>query len=125
MAGVLTPIAVGRAKRQHSLLCVGGANTLETHSVGLTAVLVAPRQIELTPPPAADEPFNMKFHHSFYLATHIVYVQSAYNVIKADQREIPWLYRYIRKSFRFWMRQVRQAERRHVDSRLLREDCTR
>ena len=36
---------------------------------------------ELTPPPSKGGDFNA-FHHSFYLATHIVYVQSAYNAIK-------------------------------------------
>ena len=74
---------------------------------GLKEALSALRAIELTPPPRAGEPFTNDFHHSFYLATHIVYVQSAYNAIKADQREIPWLYRYVRASFRYWMRQVK------------------
>ncbi len=36
----------------------------------------------------------MRFHNSFYLATHIAYVQSAYNSIRAKEHEIPWLYRY-------------------------------
>jgi len=74
---------------------------------GLKDALMALRAIELTPPPKAGEGFTDGFHHSFYLATHIVYVQSAYNAIKADQREIPWLYRYVRQSFRYWMRQVK------------------
>ena len=62
---------------------------------GLKDALVALRTIELTPPPKHGEPFNHEFHHSFYLATHIVYVQSAYNAIKANEREIPWLYKYV------------------------------
>ena len=74
---------------------------------GLKDALIALRSIPLTPPPRAGEDFSQGFHDSFYLATHIVYVQSAYNAIKADQREIPWLYRYVRQSFRFWMRQVK------------------
>ena len=78
---------------------------------GLRDALLALRQIELTPPPRAGEEFTDDFHHSFYLATHIVYVQSAYNAIKADQREIPWLYRYVRQSFRYWMRQVREQRK--------------
>ena len=78
---------------------------------GLKDALIALRQIELTPPPRGDEPFTDGFHHSFYLATHIVYVQSAYNAIKADQREIPWLYRYVRQSFRYWMRQVKEQKK--------------
>ena len=88
--------------------------------------LIALRQIELTPPPRGDEPFTDGFHHSFYLATHIVYVQSAYNAIKADQREIPWLYRYVRASFRFWMRQVREQRTQRLwrADRLLRSDGT-
>jgi hypothetical protein len=75
---------------------------------GLKDALVALRTIELTPPPKPGEPFNHEFHHSFYLATHIVYVQSAYNAIKANEREIPWLYKYVRQSFRYWMRQVKE-----------------
>lgn len=98
---------------------------------GLKDALIALRTIELTPPPKPGEPFNNEFHHSFYLATHIVYVQSAYNAIKANEREIPWLYkyvrqsvrrgrlasahhgaplphRYVRQSFRYWMRQVKE-----------------
>ena len=43
--------------------------------------LTALRSLELTPPPSKGGDFN-SFHHSFYLATHIVYVQSAYNAIK-------------------------------------------
>ena len=43
------------------------------------------RQVVLTPPPGPGEPFSNDFHHSFYLATHMVYVQSAYNVIKASE----------------------------------------
>ncbi len=74
---------------------------------GLKEALSALRSVPLTPPPRADEDFSNAFHHSFYLATHIVYVQSAYNAIKASEREIPWLYRYVRSSFRFWMRQAR------------------
>ena len=62
---------------------------------GLKDALIALRTIELTPPPKPGEPFNHEFHHSFYLATHIVYVQSAYNAIKANEREIPWLYKYV------------------------------
>ena len=72
-------------------------------------VLTALRSLQLTPPPSKKdvrEDFN-SFHHSFYLATHIVYVQSAYNAIKADQREIPWLYRYVRASFRFWLKECK------------------
>jgi hypothetical protein len=76
---------------------------------GLREALTTLRATPLTPPPRPNDPiqFTNEFHHSFYLATHIVYVQSAYNAIKADQREIPWLYRYVRQSMRFWMRQVK------------------
>ena len=45
--------------------------------------LTALRSLELTPPPSKGGDFN-SFHHSFYLATHIVYVQSAYNAIKVS-----------------------------------------
>ena len=75
---------------------------------GLREALMALRSIELAPPPRNGEPFSKPFHHSFYLATHIVYCQSAYNAIKSSEREIPWLYAYIRKSFRYWMRCVKQ-----------------
>ena len=74
---------------------------------GLREALTTLRSTPLTPPPRNGEPFNNDFHHAFYLATHIVYVQSAYNAIKANEREIPWLYRYVRQSMRFWMRQVK------------------
>ena len=76
---------------------------------GLREALSALRAVVLTPPPKHGE-FNMAFHHSFYLATHIVYVQSAYNAIKASEREIPWLYRYVRTCFRYWMRRAKAAE---------------
>ena len=36
-----------------------------------------------------------------------MYVQSAYNAIKANEREIPWLYRYVRQAFKYWMRQAK------------------
>merc|ERR1712070_937836 len=78
---------------------------------GLREALTALRSLQLTPPPKRKEGFNMAFHHSFYLATHIVYVQSAYNAIKANEREIPWLYRYVRASFRYLMKQVREKEK--------------
>jgi len=78
---------------------------------GLKEALMALRCIELTPPPKAGEHFTNDFHHSFYLATHIVYVQSAYNAIKASEREIPWLYKYVRQSFRYWMRQAREQKK--------------
>ena len=80
---------------------------------GLREALTTLRATELTPPPRPNDPiqFTNDFHHSFYLATHIVYVQSAYNAIKADQREIPWLYRYVRQSFRYWMRQVKEQKK--------------
>ena len=47
-------------------------------------------------------------------------------VIKANEREIPWLYRYIRKSFRFWMRQVREQRKEpdtYVDIDGIAEVC--
>ena len=68
------------------------------------------RHLRLTLPPKKNDPFDDAFHHSFYLATHVVYVQSAYNAIKANEREIPWLYRYVRQAFRYWMRQARLKE---------------
>lgn len=77
---------------------------------GLREALTALRSVELTPPPkcdSGDHDAYMRFHHSFYLATHIVYVQSAYNSIRASQLEIPWLYRYIRVSFRFLLKRAR------------------
>ena len=58
-------------------------------------MLTALRSLQLTPPPSKKdvrEDFN-SFHHSFYLATHIVYVQSAYNAIKVrtpSSRRITW-----------------------------------
>lgn len=80
---------------------------------GLREALSTLRETPLTPPPRPNDAiqFTNEFHHSFYLATHIVYVQSAYNAIKADQRQIPWLYRYVRQSMRFWMRQVKLQQK--------------
>ena len=72
------------------------------------------RHLRLTPPPKKNDAFDDAFHHSFYLATHVVYVQSAYNAIKANEREIPWLYRYVRQAFRYWMRQARAKESDHA-----------
>ena len=43
--------------------------------------------------------------------THIVYVQSAYNAIKASEREIPWLYRYVRQSMRYWTRMIKEYKK--------------
>lgn len=77
---------------------------------GLRETLSALRFVELTPPPkidTGDHDSYMRFHHSFYLATHIAYVQSAYNSIRASQCQIPWLYRYIRVSFRFLLKRAR------------------
>ena len=45
------------------------------------------------------------FQDSFYLATHVVYAMSAYSGIKVAVEDCPWVYRYIRKSYRFWMKQ--------------------
>ena len=76
---------------------------------GMRECLTALRSVELTPPPHKGGDFN-GFHHSFYLATHIVYVQSAYNAIKASEREIPWLYRYVRCSFRYWVKEFKAKQ---------------
>jgi hypothetical protein len=47
------------------------------------------------------------FHDSFYLATHIVYALSAYSGIKTRERDVPWLYRYCRRSFVYWMKNAK------------------
>jgi hypothetical protein len=48
------------------------------------------------------------FHDSFYLATHIVYALSAYSGIKTRERDVPWLYRYCRRSFVYWMKNAKR-----------------
>ena len=50
---------------------------------------------------------NMHFQDSFYLATHIIYATSAYSGVKTFESDMPWLYKYIRRSFSFWMTQAR------------------
>ena len=67
-------------------LGLGFALTLPKPKPNPNQALTALRSLELTPPPSKSNPTDFNaFHHSFYLATHIVYVQSAYNAIKADQ----------------------------------------
>ena len=67
-------------------LGLGLALTLPKPDHNPNQALTALRSLELTPPPSKSNPTDFNaFHHSFYLATHIVYVQSAYNAIKADQ----------------------------------------
>ena len=48
------------------------------------------------------------FQDSFYLATHIVYALSAYSGIKTRERDVPWLYRYCRRSFVYWMKEAKR-----------------
>ena len=54
-------------------------------------------------------PFLYSHHQdSFYLATHIVYALSAYSGIKTREKDVPWLYRYIRRSLVYWMKQAKK-----------------
>ena len=33
-----------------------------------------------------------RFHDSFYAATHVVFMISAYSAVKLDPRDVPWLF---------------------------------
>jgi len=70
-------------------------------SWGLYEALCALRKHELTPPPHDAE---NRFSDSFYLATHIVYAMNAYQSIKTDARQAPWLFQYNRHCLTYWMK---------------------
>lgn len=66
---------------------------------GMKEALIALRSLPLDGPGAPD------FHHSFYLATHIVYALGAYQAIKTAEADCPWLFKYLRVSMRYWMKE--------------------
>lgn len=73
-------------------------------SFGLKEAFLALRKVRLVSYTALDEG---QYQDSFYLATHIVYAISAYSGIKTHEKDVPWLYRYVRRSLVYWMRQAR------------------
>ena len=58
-----------------------------------------------------DGPGGDDFHASFFLATHIIYALGAYSAIKTRERDCPWLYKYLRISMRFWMKEAWRRDR--------------
>eukprot|EP00947_MAST-08B_sp_MAST-8B-sp1_P000735 g735.t1 len=72
---------------------------------GMREALLALRSLKL------DGPGEPDFHHSFYLATHIVYALSAYCSIKTTEKDCPWLFRYLRVSMMHWMKQGWRRQR--------------
>jgi len=83
---------------------------------GMKLALSALKGVPLYPPPKDlnDEEGKSKFHHSFYLATHIIYAIGAYSSVKTEAKAIPWLYGYCRKSLKFWMK------RAHLKDKLMK-----
>ena len=79
---------------------------------GMKECLVALRKLELSGPPYDNE---QEFHHSFFLATHIVYALGAYSAIKTHVKDAPWLYHYLRISMKYWMRQAGRRRKALVD----------
>jgi hypothetical protein len=51
------------------------------------------------------------FHDSFFLATHIVYALSAYNATKTLEKDVKWIWRYLRKALKYWLGQARLKEK--------------
>ena len=51
------------------------------------------------------------FHDSFFLATHIVYALSAYNATKTLEKDIKWIWRYLRKALKYWLGQARLRDK--------------
>ena len=51
------------------------------------------------------------FHDSFFLATHIVYALSAYNATKTLEKDVKWIWRYLRKALKYWLAQARLKEK--------------
>ena len=82
-------------------------------SYGMKEAFVMLRSLELAPPPpgvpAEQCPGDVfrAFHDSFYLATHIIFGFSAYSAIKTSNADCPWVYTYIRKCLRYWMKMAR------------------
>jgi hypothetical protein len=66
---------------------------------GVLEACRALRKCQLTPPPF--DPEN-KFHDSFYCATHILFMLSAYSAIKMEERQVPWLFKFVRRSMMYW-----------------------
>lgn len=58
-----------------------------------------------------DGPGGDDFHASFFLATHIIYALGAYSAIKTREQDCPWLYKYLRISMRFWMKEAWRRNR--------------
>ena len=75
---------------------------------GLKHAFLAIRRHELQGPPAGGN-----FHDSFFLATHICYALSAYCATKTSEREVKWLWRYLRKSLKYWMGEARLRDKEH------------
>ena len=72
---------------------------------GMHEALQAIKELKL------DGPGGDDFHHSFFLATHIIYALGAYSAIKTREQDCPWLYKYLRVSMRFWMREAWKRKR--------------
>lgn len=87
-------------------------------SYGMKEAFVILRSLELAPPPpglpAEQCPGDVfrAFHDSFYLATHIVFGFSAYSAIKTSNGDCPWVYTYIRKCLRYWMKMARLRDKK-------------
>lgn len=71
---------------------------------GLEAVLRELRKHRLSGPPHCTA-----FHDSFYVASHIVYVFSAYSKFCTAKCAVPWLTRYLHASCHYWL-QVAASE---------------
>ena len=52
-----------------------------------------------------------EYDDAFYLATHIVFAISAYSATKTDEKDVPWLYAYVRGAFKHWRKNMRHSLR--------------
>ena len=69
-----------------------------------------------------DGPGGDDFHCSLFLATHIIYALGAYQSIKTSEKDCPWLYRYLRISMRYWMKQASKLEKQKKHNHAILRD---
>jgi len=79
---------------------------------GMKEALISIKELPL------DGPGGDDFHCSLFLATHIIYALGAYQSIKTKEIDCPWLYRYLRVSMRYWMKQSWKLEKQKKNSRI-------
>eukprot|EP01065_Artemidia_motanka_P015644 TRINITY_DN19383_c0_g1_i1.p1 TRINITY_DN19383_c0_g1~~TRINITY_DN19383_c0_g1_i1.p1 ORF type:complete len:590 (+),score=174.67 TRINITY_DN19383_c0_g1_i1:55-1824(+) len=47
------------------------------------------------------------FEDDFYLVVHVAFTLTAFSTVAGSEADVPWVYRYVRKALRFWVKRAR------------------